>query len=63
MRKMEQADITDNVITGTINPNETTDNKQLITKTDVVTPIEELIIEAHKKAEAAIEPKTSMLEH
>lgn len=64
VRKMEQADVTDNVITTTTttNPNQTAEEQQqLITKTDsgAVTPTEEQVLEAHKKAEAAIKPKTS----
>jgi hypothetical protein len=65
MRNMEQADVTDNVITTTTtNPNQAADEQELITKTDngAVTPTEEQVLEAHKRAEAAIKPKTSKSE-
>jgi hypothetical protein len=62
VRKMEQADVTDNVITTTTtNPNQTAEEQKQVSKTDdgAVTPTEEQVLEAHKKAEAAIKPKTS----
>ena len=65
VRKMEQADVTDNIITTTTtNPNQAADEQELITKTDngAVTPTEEQVLEAHKRAEAAIKPKTSKSE-
>lgn len=59
--KMEQADVNDNVITtATSNPNYVTEDQPLITRIDngTVTPTEQQVSEAHKKAEAAIKPKT-----
>lgn len=66
VRKMEQADVTDNIITATTtNPNQTAEEQKQVTKTDdgAVTPTEEQVLEAHKKAEAAIKPKTSKSKH
>jgi hypothetical protein len=62
VRKMEQADVTDNIITTTTtNPNQTAEEQKQVTKTDdgAVTPTEKQVLEAHKKAEAAIKSKTS----
>ena len=60
VRKMEQADVTDNVITTTTtNPNQTAEEQKQVSKTDdgAVTPTEEQVLEAHKKAEVCNQAK------